>query len=441
MKIFRHGIRLEDYKDLSLSTTTLKRPPLPERIMAYLKQHQGLPAVPVVHEGDRVETGTILAVAQGDFSAHVHSSISGKISEVHSDRVSIDSDGVEKSDLFTHEIKNWRNVSQEEILSAIFDAGIVGMGGHGFPTYLKLKNTQGKGKILIINGCESEPFLTSDYFLMVNRPAEVIYGAELLLKASGREKCIIAVEDSKLEAVELLLSKARALQMKHIEVKTLPTRYPQGSESELVRMASRSKTFNDEIPLVHNVATAFAVYEAVRYRKPLIERIVTVTGHCVVEPKNLLCQIGTLASHLIQSCKGFLRDPARLIFGGPMFGVAVANLESPIVKATSGIVALAPEFTGEGEEKPCIRCGLCSDVCPERLLPEMLIRAIWKGRDEIAREFRLHSCIECGNCTFICPSKIPMNEILRRGKESLLGESLFESFEAPVNFVRQPVPS
>ncbi|MBI4387431.1 MAG: electron transport complex subunit RsxC [Candidatus Omnitrophica bacterium] len=439
MKIFRQDIRFDDYKDLSLSTITFKRASLPDEIQVYLQQHQGHPAIPVVHQGDHVEAGAVLAVAQGDFSAHVHSSISGKVSLATSEWIRVESDGSEDSGSFLKEVKSWRDVSREEILSGIFDAGIVGMGGEGFPAYFKIKNAEKKGSLLIINGCESEPFLTSDYFLMVSRATEIIYGAELLLKASGREKCIIAVEDNKLEAIELLLSKARALHVKNMEVKTLPARYPQGSEAELIRSLSRSKALGAGVPLIHNVATAFAVYEAVRYKKPLIERMVTVTGHCVVEPKNLWCRIGTPASHLVQNCKGFLRDPIRVIFGGPMSGLAITNLDTPIIKATRGIVALAPEFSGEGEEKPCTRCGLCLNVCPEELSPELLIRVIQKENGALAKEFRLSSCTECGNCTFICPSKIPIQKILKIGKTNLLHESFPQSFQAPVDGISQVV--
>ncbi len=426
MKILSRGIRLTDYKDLSLSTTQLKRAPIPAQVSIPLKQHEGIPALPIVKAGDKVLVGAKIAVAQGDFSANLHSSISGIIQAIHEEFIQIDSDGKDEWDLAVREEKHWKETPGEEILNAIFDAGIVGFGKQAFPTHLKIAGVReafqnsGSG-ILILNGCESDAFLTSDYILMINHPLEILYGAEFLLRASGAKKCVIAIENNKLDAIEILLSKIRGHGFNQMEVKALPTRYPQGSERELVRCVLGGSV-QSRISLVHSVATAFAVCEAVRFHKPLVERVVTITGHCVVEPKNLICRIGTPVSDLIKACKGFLRDPGKVIFGGPMSGSSVTNLDTPITKATNGIVALAPEFINRGEESPCIRCGFCVEVCPEELNPEMLIRAVRHQAKSIVREFDIQSCIECGNCTFVCPSKIPMADILREGKQLVADE-------------------
>ena len=418
MKIFHHGIKLPDYKELSLSSPRFKKAPIPNEVTIYLKQHEGIPALPLVETGTHVLCGTKIAAAQGDFSANIHASISGVVSEITSEWIRLQSNGKEEWEPSIGEVKGWRDLSRQETLHAIFNAGIVGLGRRAFPTYLKLKTASDfPSDVLVLNGCESDAFLTSDYVLMLNHPTDVLYGAELLLKASGLKRCVIVIEDNKLDCVELLLSKIRGLHFKQIEVKKLPARYPQGEESELVRAIFGRKAREFKIPpLVFNVATAFATYEAVRFNKPLFERVVTITGHCVVEPQNLLVRVGTPAHELIKFCKGFLRDPSRVIFGGPMSGVSVTSLEAPIAKSVGGIVALADEYVEEGEEKPCIRCGFCVEACPEYLVPEMLIRGILKRNKWIAKDFHLTSCIECGNCTYVCPSKIPILDILRQGK-------------------------
>lgn len=420
MRIFRNGIQLPDYKLLSLSVSGFQKAPIPEHVLLSLSQHEGLPAVPIVRKGAEVCVGTKIAAAQGDFSSNLHSSLCGRVVEVSSDFIKIESSGTDDWDPAVVENKNWHFSSREDIVAAVREAGVIGMGGGGFPTHLKLASVTDAGGTLIVNGCESEPFVTCDHLLMLNRPADVLRGAELLLRGSGLKRCVIAVEDNKLEAVELLLSKARSLQLKEIEVKTLPFRYPQGAESELARRVLGWRRGKDPLPLIVNVATSVAVYEAVRFRKPLVERLVTVTGHCTVEAKNLMARIGTEAAHLVKSCKGFLRDPSILIFGGPMAGRAVSRLSEPITKSTTAILALAEEYIHGGEEKPCIRCGLCADVCPEHLIPEMLLRGLKHKKELVLEEFGLSDCIQCGNCTYICPSKIPLADWLREGKEKWL---------------------
>jgi len=423
MKIFRHGLQLPDYKALSLTTPHLKKATIPKEVVMPLLQHQGLPAIPIIKIGEHVHAGTKIAVAQGDFSANVHAGISGKITHIHSKAIVICSDGKDTWDPSIEERPHWRDLAPDAIRRAIFDAGIVGMGGHGFPTHLKLTpGEEGSPDVLLINGCESEPFMTADYILMFNRAVEILNGSCFLLKASGAKRCVIAIEDNKLDCIELLLSKIHLLKFRNIEVKRLPTRYPQGFEAELIRSSFGPNEPLDSKPLVLNVATAYAVYEAVRYRKPLVERVVSITGHCVVQPKNLLIRLGTSALDLIQNCKGFLRDPDRVVLGGPMSGVSVTNLHFPMTKVMNGIVALANEFVDEGEESSCIRCGLCVEVCPEHLVPETLVRAIRHDDHEVVQDFDLEKCIECGNCTFICPSKIPLLEVLRQGKEDMLDQ-------------------
>ncbi|PIQ85542.1 MAG: electron transport complex subunit RsxC [Candidatus Omnitrophica bacterium CG11_big_fil_rev_8_21_14_0_20_45_26] len=440
MKIFRRGIKLPDYKALSLLTPHFKKAPLPAFVTLPLKQHQGLPAIPLVRSGEAVKTGAKIAAAQGDFSAHIHASVSGTVREVTPDYIRLESDGKDEWEAEIVEQPDWKNTERDKIRQCIFNAGLVGLGGKGFPTHLKLdQTTKGACDLLILNGCESEPFLTADFILMFNKAVEILHGARFLMCVSGAKKCLIAIEDNKLECIEIILSKIRLLGFKDIEVKQVPARYPQGSDSELKRTCIPSKNRDDVKVLIHNVATAYAVYEAVKYHKPLIERVVTITGHCIVEPQNLMFRIGTSAYDAIKTCKGFLRDPVRVIFGGPMTGVSLSHLNTPLTKPVNGIVALAQEFIDEGKEKPCIRCGLCVETCPEHLVPETLIKGIRLKDRAVVRAFQLQNCIECGNCAFVCPSNIPLLDILKEGKQTYFGAP-YESMHSEKDLIYAVVP-
>ena len=427
MSLSRHTLRLPDYKDLSLSTTRIKPASLPKEVTLFLRQHEGLPAYPVVKAGEYVRTGTLIAAHQGEFSASLHASISGKVREITESHIRIESDGRDELDESIKEQSDWQDLPRESIIRRIREAGIVGMGGGGFPTHLKIAPPDfASFDLLIINGCESEPFVTSDYVLMLAHATEILHGANLLLRASGASRCVIAIEDNKIDCIEILLSRARGMHLKNVEVNKLKSRYPQGSEPVLVRSVLPKHLRQDVRALVLNVATVFAIYEAVRFRKPLIERVVTVTGQCLVQPQNLLCRIGTTGESLVCDSKGFLREPRQLIYGGPMNGTAVRDLSEPITKTVAALLALPPELVRGGKESPCSRCGLCVEACPEFLVPEMLVRAISKKEHELASEFQLSSCTECGNCEFICPSKIPMVDILQEGKQRLSATHAFQ---------------
>lgn len=413
---------MPDYKDISLSTTRIKQAAPPLQVTLPLKQHVGLASYPIAKPGDSVMAGTKIAVGQNEFSADLHASISGVISEINSEWIRIESDKKDQWEPLIQEDRDWENLSSHEILKRIQDCGIVGMGGRGFPTHLKLKLLQeDPADWLIVNGCESEPFLTSDYVLMLGKSTEILLGINLILKASGAKRCVIAISEDKLEAIELLLSKIRALKFSHIEVKKLPARYPQGSEDQLKQaIFGRFLPQKESRSFVQNVATVFAVYEAIRYRKPLVERVVTVSGHCVVEPQNFWCRIGASGDSLVQSAKGLLRNPSRVVYGGPMGGISVLDLNTPVTKPVSGIVALAPEFINDGKENPCTRCGLCVESCPENLNPEILMRAAVKKNEQLVWEFGLDQCTECGNCAYVCPSKIPLVDIFKTAKANML---------------------
>lgn len=423
MKTLKKGIRLPDFKYRSLSSTQIHLPQAARFVTILLNQHMGKSIKPCVQKGDHVFVGTKIAEGEDWTSVPLHSSVSGRISEITQDWVEIESDETDRLDASIQmhaEIPS----DPDQLIEIIRQAGIVDLGGSAFPTHVRLAKARRKNvEILVLNGCESEPFLTADHVLMLNHPVEILKGAELLRVASGAKRAVIVIEQNKLEAVEILNSKNYNLKIETLSTLTVPVRYPQGSERALFEAVTNRKlnwtqSALEAGVLIENVATAFAVYEAVYLKKPLYERVITVAGDCVVEPKNLWARIGTRAIDLIRSSKGLMREPSRVIFGGPMTGEAIEHLEIHVTKKVQGILALPPDLAIISKEGPCIRCGLCVDVCPESLVPETLIRAVAVGNQELAEEYDIDSCTECGSCAYVCPSKIPMITLIRNGKKT-----------------------
>ncbi len=422
MKPLKSGIRLPDFKYRSLSSTQIHLPQPARFVTILLKQSQGLLPTPCLQEGDAVLAGTKIADALDWYSVPIHSSVSGKIAKITADRILIESDEADKLEPCIQprtEIPN----SPDELREIIREAGVIDLGGGGIPTHARLAEAGAKNvETLVIDGCESEPFLTADHLLMLNHAVEILKGVELLRLASGAQRAVIAVEQNKLEALEILNSKNYNLKLEHIKTAAFPSRYPQGSERALAETFLGRSLRRGETPLaagvlVENVATAFAVYEAVYLNKPLYERVITVSGSCVFEPKNLWARNGTQAADLIRACKGFMREPSRVIFGGPMTGKAISGLSEPVTKRVRGILAFSSELETFGEEQPCTRCGFCVEACPEQLVPEAIVRAVRRENPDLAKEYDMDSCTECGACAYICPSKIPMVDIIRKGKE------------------------
>ncbi|GHV66379.1 electron transport complex subunit C [Bacteroidia bacterium] len=405
--------------------------PLPERVVIPLGQHRGAPATAIVAKGDVVKAGQLIAQADGFVSANVHSSVSGTVASVDGyidasgfscPAVTINVEGDIWLDGIDRSKKNECNIIQtkENILKLITDAGIVGMGGATFPTHVKLSPPAGsKVEVLIINGVECEPYLTSDHRVMLERAEDVLVGVQILMKVLGVNRAIIGVESNKKDAIERLQELTG--RMLGIEVISMSVKYPQGSEKQLIKAAINRSVPSRALPIavgvvVQNVSTALAVYEAVMKHKPLIERVVTVTGKSLKKPGNYLCRIGTPTSALIDAAGGLPEDTVKIIGGGPMMGRAMLDVNAPITKGSSGILLIN---TKEGTRKPsttCIRCAKCVSACPMGLEPYLLMVYSEKGMFEGTERERIMDCMECGSCSFTCPANRPLLDYIRLGK-------------------------
>jgi electron transport complex protein RnfC len=433
LKTFKRGVHPDYYKDLT-SAKGIEQAPLPKRVIIPLQQHIGEPCKPLVKKGDPVSEGQRIGAANSFVSAPVHSSISGKVREVDLQpypaggrvlSVVIEGDGTKKGwnggevgfDLDTLQPATLREI--------VRDAGIVGMGGAAFPTVVKLSPPpERKVDSVILNGCECEPYLTADHRLMVEEPEKLLWGLKAIMKAVGASSGFIGIEDNKPDAVEALTMAARKVAPR-VKVVVLETKYPQGAEKMLIKAVLGRKVPVGKLPLnvgvlVHNVGTAFSIYEAVKYKKPLIERVITVSGNGVKEPKNLRVRIGTTFEDILSLCGGITGEGEKEILnGGPMMGIAQTTLNVPVLKGTSGITVLVGREVKPAEYESCIRCANCVEACPMGLMP---YRIGDLGRLARTAEFKLWSgtsCIECGCCSFVCPAKRPLVEWIRVGKIKL----------------------
>jgi electron transport complex protein RnfC len=398
---FKGGIHPPDKKELSADKPIVESKP-PERVVIPLSQHIGAPCKPVVTIGQDVKKGEMIGEAGGFVSASVHLSVSGKVIAIGEflnamgrmvTSIVIENDGKEEWTTLK-DSPDYMSLSADRIKEKIRAAGIVGMGGAAFPTVVKLSPPKEKPiDTVILNGSECEPYLTGDYRLMLEKPEEIIDGLKILMKALGVSKGFVGIEDNKPNAVKAM--KATAERQGNIKVCALQTKYPEGAEKMLIKVLTDREVPAGGLPMdvrvvVQNVGKAFSVYEAVRYGKPLIERVVTVTGKGINEPKNLKVRIGTLVSHLIKECGGLKDESLKIIAGGPMMGFAISSLDVPVTKGTSGIIVMTEgEIVHAGDFEPCIRCGRCIDVCPMGLMPSMLGTYAEKGFYEGAKEYNL----------------------------------------------------
>jgi len=425
---FAGGIHPPERKTLSEHAAITEAKP-PARAIIPLSQHIGAPCQAVVEIGQEVKKGQLVGNPGGFVSAPVHASVSGKVIAMGEfpmangrmvPSIVIENDGKEEWTALK-DSPDYMNLSPEELKEKIKEAGIVGMGGATFPSHVKLSPPKEKPiDAVIINGAECEPYLTADHRMMLESPSEVVEGLKIVMKVLGVEKGYIGIESNKPDAIETM-TKAVANE-KNIDVWTLQVKYPQGAEKMLIKSILNREVPAGGLPMdigvvVHNVGTAIAIYEACRYGKPIVERVVTVTGHGVKEPKNFRARIGTPMSQLIEEAGGFTSHAVKVISGGPMMGFAVYSLDVPVTKGTSGILVLSEEeYTSSDKFGPCIRCGRCIDICPMGLMPSMLSVYSERGFYEECKEYNLFDCFECGSCTYVCPSKRPIVQFVRLAK-------------------------
>lgn len=404
---------------------------MPKQAVIMLGQHIGAPAKPIVSKGDRVKVGTKIAEPGGFVSAAIHSSVSGQVVKIDQ---AIDASGYPRPAVFIDvEGDEWEAAidrdetlikdcpfSPEEILQKIANAGIVGMGGACFPSQVKLCPPPPlKAECLIVNAVECEPYLTADHQLMLEHADEILVGLTILMKALRVSKAYIGIEANKPDAIRLLTKEAA--NYAGIEVVPLKVKYPQGGEKQLIDAILGRQVATGALPVstgavVQNVATVFAVYQAVQKNKPLFERVVTVTGKSLTRPGNLLVRIGTPVNQLIEECGGLPEDTGKVIAGGPMMGKSLLNLNVPIVKGTSGVLLMGGREATRGAVQPCIRCAKCVAVCPMGLEPYLLATASAHGDFERVEREDVLACIECGSCMFACPSHRPILDYIRLGK-------------------------
>ena len=414
--------------------------PLPQTVYVSVAQHLGAPAVPVVAVGDKVKVGQVIAEPGGFISAFVHSPVSGTVKGIapRADlsgkpvphiEIAVEGDewaeGIDLSDTLVTDIPTDNAATLEKIKRC----GVVGLGGATFPTHVKLNPAPGsKAECLIINGAECEPYLTSDYRIMLERTKEIIVGAAIMQQVLGGCKCVIGIEENKPEAIKAMTLALSELPYSNITVQPLKKRYPQGGEKQLIDAVMKRQVGSGGLPIsvgavVQNTATALATYEAVQKNKPLITNVLTVTGDClpVSAQHNYLFRIGIPLSYIAEYAGGVPEDAAKIVSGGPMMGRAISNLEATTVKGSSSILYLSEGATKRPAESACIRCGRCADACPMGLEPFLLRRLTIAGDLEGLEKNAVQDCIECGYCLYSCPANIPLLDLIRQSKGQVLG--------------------
>lgn len=441
IKTFRIGGIHPDENKLSNDAVT-QPAPLPKQAVFPLSQHIGAPAKPVVKKGDKVKVGTLIAEAGGFISAPIHSSVSGTVFKVDNainasgylqPAIIINVEGdeweetIDRSDKL-ETLEEHPELTPEEIVNRIKAAGVVGMGGACFPTFVKLCPPPGaKPECVIINGVECEPYITSDYRLMMEKGDQLIEGVKILMAGAKVSKGYIGIEDNKPAAIDLLAKKLQEKGISNIEVVPLAKKYPQGGEKQLVdAVIGRQVPAPPAIPvnvgaIVQNAGTAVAVYEAVMKHKPLFERYTTVTGKKLAKPSNFLVRMGTSFGELIDLCGGLPDGENKVLAGGPMMGKAVNSLDVPVGKGQNSVTILTDDDAHRKEAQPCIRCAKCVSACPMGLEPFLLATGSALKKWDMLEKEMITSCIECGSCQFTCPAHRPMLDNIRLGKQTVMG--------------------
>ena len=426
-RLFFGGIHPKYKKEMSTQVTTFHSI-TPKFVVIPLQQHIGAPCMPLVAVGDSVLRGQKIGDGEG-LCVPVHASVSGKVIAIeprpHTSGRMVNSIVIENDfQDATIELKenNWplEQLEIDDILHAIREAGIVGMGGAAFPGNVKALSAMGNVDTLIANGCECEPYITADDSLLRTNPEQVLEGMLILRHVLNPDRVVLAVEDNKAEAIQKI--KALLPKFPGIELKVLPTMYPQGAEKQLIQSVTRREVLPGQLPVsvgcaVFNVSTYAAIYRALRFGMPLIQRIVTISGEAIAEPQNFIVRIGTPIHDLIEAAGGLHGLTERVISGGPMMGAAQSDLSVPVIKATNSILCLLKDENGAAENPVCLRCGKCCSVCPMRLQPLYMYRFTNAGRVDELNRLNLLDCMECGSCAFTCPGKLPLVEVFRKGKQ------------------------
>lgn len=432
---FRGGVHPYEGKELSqdLPIKTVK-PAMGEYIFP-MAQHIGAPATPIVSKGDKVLVGQKIGEASGFISANICSSVSGTVKAVEprmllngskATCVVIDNDGEYTGIPHLGEDRDYTKLTNDEIREIVKEAGIVGMGGAGFPTNVKLAPKDPDAiDYILVNGAECEPYLTSDYRQMLECPEEIVGGLKVILKLFDKAKGLICIEDNKPEAVKKMEAAVRS--ESRIEVKVLKTKYPQGGERTLISAATGRKIYSAKLPadagcIVDNISTVIAIYRAVCKQTPLITRVMTLTGEAFNKPVNVEVRLGCNHGDLVPEGDGFKQEPVKVISGGPMMGFAMFDLNVPVTKTSSSILAMTEDQVAEFEPSPCIRCGRCVEACPGNLVPQKM--AVAASHNDYATFEKLSGmeCYECGSCTFVCPAKRPLTQTFKEARQHVMAQ-------------------
>jgi Na+-translocating ferredoxin:NAD+ oxidoreductase subunit C len=426
---FRHGVHPPSSKQLT-AAAPIRRMPFPDELVLPLRQHAGKPAKPLVHRGDRVARGDMVAAADGFMSVPIHASGAGLVTGIEwwphpdgsvAEAVRITVDRWSPQIPRPRSVPHWEGLAPAEVVRAVQNAGVVGLGGAAFPAHVKLVPPEdAKIGLLIANGAECEPYLTTDHRMMVEYPERVHFGVRVMMHALGVPRAVIGVETNKPDAIERL----RETLPSDLDVTVQPmvAKYPQGAEKMLIKALTGREVPSGKLPLhvgviVQNVGTLACIAEVFETGDPLIERVVTVTGRGVRNPGNLIVPVGTKVRDAIDFCGGFTDDAAQVIFGGPMMGVAQPDLDAPITKGTTGVLVLTASEVQPRETHPCIRCGHCLEACPVFLNPSLLGGLAQAGRYDEMVEAHLNDCMLCGSCAYVCPSNIPLVQLFALAKK------------------------
>ena len=433
---FRGGIHPAYNKQLS-SGSPIRELPLPARLVVPLSQHLGAPAKPAVKPGDEVKAGQLIAEQNGFISAPVHAPAAGKVVALEETLTAsgracgaiVIETSAEQAWTLLPALPQWRTADRKDLVAQIGAAGVVGMGGAGFPTRVNLSPPADKPiDTVILNGAECEPYLTSDHRMMLERAGEIRLGAEIIRHILGAKTLRVAIEDNKPDAIAAMEQAFQGIDG-DVAVTVLHTSYPQGSEKQQIYAVTGREVPRGGLPMdvgcvVENVSTAFAVYDAVVNGRPLVRRVIAVTGDAVENPSNLLASCGTLYADLVAACGGLKGKAAKVISGGPMMGFAVSSLNVPAGKTASGLLLLSAKKVSCYTSQACISCGRCVDACPMRLTPSELSQCIEADDIEGAEQVALMDCIECGSCAYVCPAHRPLVHHMRRGKAVVMARRL-----------------